>query len=113
MSFPQIEEEKQKKREAGKEARAQKRKKEKESASKEAEPGAKKARQVKGRNHPSLWRLITFFFNGLALTLLAAWFPQNEVKKRKEKQSATDRSSKKHLCSELNKVSEPKSALTC
>lgn len=69
----QIEEEKQKKREAGKEARAQKRKKEKESASKEAEPGAKKARQ-------------------------------NEAKKRKEKQSATDRSSKKHLCSELNKV---------
>lgn len=112
MSFPQIEEEKQKKREAGKEARAQKRKKEKESASKEAEPGAKKARQVKGRNHQSLWRLITFF-NGLALTQLAAWFPQNEVKKRKEKQSATDRSSKKHLCSELNKVSEPKSALTC
>lgn len=112
MSFPQIEEEKQNKREAGKEARAQKRKKEKEAASKEAEPGAKKARQVKGRNHPSLWRLITFF-NGLALTLLAAWFPQNEAKKRKEKQSATDKSSEKHLCSELNKVSEPKSALTC
>lgn len=53
VSFPQIEEEKQKKIEAVKEARAQKRKKEKEAASKEAEPGAKKARQVKGRSHPS------------------------------------------------------------
>lgn len=47
MSFPQIEEEKQKKREAAKEARAQKRKNEKEATSKEAEPGAKKARQVR------------------------------------------------------------------
>lgn len=51
--FSQIEEEKQKKRQAVKEERAQKRKKEKEAASKEAEPSAKKARQVKSRNHPS------------------------------------------------------------
>ena len=43
----QVEEEKEKKRLAKIEERAQKRKKEKEAASKETEPKAKKARQVK------------------------------------------------------------------
>lgn len=43
----QIEEEKEKKRQAKKEERAQKRKKEEAAASKETEPKAKRARQVK------------------------------------------------------------------
>ncbi len=46
----QIEEEKQRKREAKKEERAKKRKQEKEAASKETEPKAKKARQVKDKH---------------------------------------------------------------
>ena len=46
---PQIEEEKEKKKQAKKDERAQKRKKEKEAASKETEPSAKKARQVKSK----------------------------------------------------------------
>lgn len=46
----QIEEEKERQRQAKKEERAQKRKKEKEVASKETGPKAKKVRQVKGKH---------------------------------------------------------------
>uniref|UniRef100_A0A3Q3VX65 Guanine nucleotide-binding protein-like 3 n=1 Tax=Mola mola TaxID=94237 RepID=A0A3Q3VX65_MOLML len=56
----QIEEEKEKKKQTKKEERAQKRKKEKEAASKETEPSAKKARQVKSKNHSSVQSSIPF-----------------------------------------------------
>ncbi|AWP03093.1 putative guanine nucleotide-binding protein-like 3 [Scophthalmus maximus] len=69
----QIEEAKEKKRQAAKDERAKKRKKEKEPASTETEPKAKKLRK-------------------------------DEKGKRSEKRTATDKSSKQFLCSELNKV---------
>ena len=49
--FVQIEEEKERRRQAKKAERVQKRKKEKEVASKETEPKAKRARQVSGEKH--------------------------------------------------------------
>lgn len=60
FSVLQIEEEKQRKRQAKKEERAQKRKREKEPASKETEPKVKRVRQVKGNSEIiNLLRLIS------------------------------------------------------
>lgn len=83
VSSPQIEEEKQKKREAVKEARAQKRKKEKVAASEEAEPGAKKARQVKVKKQSVNVMLDPFSVDRLLLYLLPG-FHRMTSKNRKE-----------------------------
>lgn len=66
QSLPQkqIEEEKERKKQAKKEERAQKRKNEKEAASKNPEPTAKKARQVKGKHCYYLLNQILNDLNG-------------------------------------------------
>ncbi|TKS70837.1 Guanine nucleotide-binding protein-like 3 [Collichthys lucidus] len=96
----QIEEEKQKKLQAKKEERAQKRKREREAASKEKDPKAKKARQVRAKNSKSFVSTKIYYSN-VDLLVLVHLFPQEEVPK---KRTAPDRNSKRHLCSELNKV---------